>query len=704
MAKKPSFETSKVSVSDLYKLSTLTLEASEDKPTPLGAQQGPGNLSEDKLSDQKENRKNDVKRHVKSTASTDIVAPHIDTEGNTGQTKTEISTDILVPGADGREAKSGYYNDSTSSQISLPEGIQTHVLNTQKRRILSWPATTIQARQVFPEFCAMYECIRERGLPNFLGAKLPIQTDLVITKWEDLLECYHDKELVQFLKFGWPVGYNTDQPPVSVDTNHASALRYPKHVTSFIQKELQHKAVMGPFSEPPFTPWCRVSPLMTRPKKESQERRIIMDLSFPQGSSPNDGIDINDHLGKDISYSLPSITDLITKLQTQGTGSWVWKVDLSRAYRQIRIDPLDTPLLGFRVEDLFYVDLCPSFGCKSSSSACQRIANAVTYIMGRKQHFVLGYLDDYAGTHEQYDQALHSYNDFVQLMDDLGLKLAAHKCLPPCQQIEWLGFQVDTVNMTISIPQPKLDQVVNECSKWACKKRANKKMIQSILGKLIYVSACISQGRKFVSRILQTLRAMGDKNWTWINQDFRRDIEWFQKYGAMSNGIHLYAIDRPVITIECDSSTEGAGGNAGSFCYAWKYSEDHVKTFPVIHQLEAVNVVVAFRTLAHLQNTRAARVIIFTDNSASSYALQTGKTKDSVLASCSRELWLEAARSDHEIVIQHKPGTELVLADAMSRRFSNSAKAELADSIIQNEGLKIVPPCLNNYVFFSLDL
>lgn len=258
--------------------------------------------------------------------------------------------------------------------------------------------------------------------------------------------------------------------------------------------------------------------------------------------------------------------------------------------------------------------------------------------------------------------------------------------------------------MTISVTTEKLDQVVKECSKWTEKRRANRKMIQSILGKLIYISACIDQGRKFVSRILDTLRSMGERNWTWIGQDFRKDIEWFQRYGAMANGVHLYSLDRTTIVIECDSSTTGAGGNSGPFCYRWKYTDEHLKNFPVIHQLEAVNVVVAFRTLAHLHRIQSARVIIMTDNSASSQALQTGKTKDLVLASCSRELWLEAACSDHEIVIQHKPGAELILSDALSRCYSDPSKAELADSLITESNLEVVPPRLNNYVFFNIDL
>lgn len=134
------------------------------------------------------------------------------------------------------------------------------------------------------------------------------------------------------------------------------------------------------------------------------------------------------------------------------------------------------------------------------------------------------------------------------------------------------------------------------------------------------------------------------------------------------------------------------------------YNDKHVKRFPVIHQLEAINIVVAFRTLAHRHDITSARVTILTDNSASSHALQSGKTKDSVLASCARELWLEAARCDHEIVIEHKPGVELVLSDALSRRHAEGIKAELADSIIRANNLTVVLPCLNDYVFFNIDL
>lgn len=47
--------------------------------------------------------------------------------------------------------------------------------------------------------------------------------------------------------------------------------------------------------------------------------------------------------------------------------------------------------------------------------------------MRKKGHFVLGYLDDYAGTPAQHLQALQGYTDLMALLKELGLKVAEVK-------------------------------------------------------------------------------------------------------------------------------------------------------------------------------------------------------------------------------------------------------------------------------------
>lgn len=197
--------------------------------------------------------------------------------------------------------------------------------------------------------------------------------------------------------------------------------------------------------------------------------------------------------------------------------------------------------------------------------------------------------------------------------------------------------------MEVAIPPYKLDEIVAECFSWLSKSKVNKKMIQSLAGKLVYISNCITPGGKFTARILATLRTLKDRQWTTKNDEFKADLKWFATYAASANGVFMFPPNLPTIEIECDSSLQGAGGHNSKSCYTWKYSDHHKAAFPDIVHLEAINVVVAFRTLVTPKKLTPAAVTISTDTLGSSFALESGRTKDSILAACARELWLMTA-------------------------------------------------------------
>lgn len=256
----------------------------------------------------------------------------------------------------------------------------------------------------------------------------------------------------------------------------------------------------------------------------------------------------------------------------------------------------------------------------------------------RKQGYTTyAYLDDYAGCCATQEEAMTAYNYFITLTDHLGLQLAMEKCQQPLQTITWLGYTVDTVNMQVSIPAEKIKELQVECEEWIHRKKANKKMLQSLAGKILHAAGCIKHARKFTARLLATLRSIGQKGWTTISDDCKADIRWFLEYASRANGISLYAPTLNTLIIECDACLTGAGGNTNTHYYEWTYEQRHLTKFPNIHQLEAVNVLVALRTLAppHLRDIDG--ILIFTDNISASFSLTTGKTRDQVLGACARD-------------------------------------------------------------------
>lgn len=184
--------------------------------------------------------------------------------------------------------------------------------------------------------------------PNAFGARLPVITQLNIPVWEFYLQSYHDAHIVDFLCFGWPVSYTAENLPTSSSSNHPSAVDFADHVEHYLNTELGYHAIAGPFSTNPLHQPLVCSPLQTVPKRGSTQRRVVMDLSYPQRSSVNCRIAASSYLNEPYKLRLPGIDRLCQFILQHGRGCLLYKKDLQQAYRQLPIDPKDYHLLGFK--------------------------------------------------------------------------------------------------------------------------------------------------------------------------------------------------------------------------------------------------------------------------------------------------------------------------------------------------------------------
>ena len=174
-------------------------------------------------------------------------------------------------------------------------------------------------------------------------------------------------DLIDYIQFGFPLGYMGPISPTESVPNHPSATRFPNHIDQFISSEQEAGALIRPFTRPPFTPWVHVSPLMSRPKADSNKRRIITDLTFPNDCSVNSYIMKNSALGQVREHTLPSVANLASALKRVGEGAFLFTVDIARAYKNFYSDPLDWPLLCVRWNEAYYMDVSMPFGARASS-------------------------------------------------------------------------------------------------------------------------------------------------------------------------------------------------------------------------------------------------------------------------------------------------------------------------------------------------
>ena len=167
--------------------------------------------------------------------------------------------------------------------------------------------------------------------------------------------------IVEFLSAGFTEGFplHFEGPRFSSHApNLLSALQNPAAVDAKISKELAAHRLAGPFSSPPF-PVCRVSPIGLVPKKPPGEFRLIHHLSFPKGSSLNDGIS---PVNTSVSYA--TVEDAIHFIKTVGSGCFLAKTDIKTAFRHFPIRPQDHNLLGIFWKGLYYYDMAMPMGCQ----------------------------------------------------------------------------------------------------------------------------------------------------------------------------------------------------------------------------------------------------------------------------------------------------------------------------------------------------
>ena len=79
--------------------------------------------------------------------------------------------------------------------------------------------------------------IRQSGVPNFLGLRIPVKTQLNIPAWQFHLRDYFDQQLLDLIEFGFPLDFERSSSLSSSDDNHTSAIKYPSHVQEYLLEE-----------------------------------------------------------------------------------------------------------------------------------------------------------------------------------------------------------------------------------------------------------------------------------------------------------------------------------------------------------------------------------------------------------------------------------------------------------------------------------
>lgn len=262
------------------------------------------------------------------------------------------------------------------------------------------------------------------------------------------------------------------------------------------------------------------------------------------------------------------------------------------------------------------------------------------------------------------------------MLVELGVEESKSKALPPTTRATCLGVEFDTLAMTKSVHPERLIEIQDLLRQWLHKTKATKRELQSLLGKLSFVSKCVKNSRIFLMRIIDLLKRLKNNHHrVSLNKEFRKDISWWLDFVAVYNGVSIISDaswSAPDCVFATDACLTGCGGICGSSVFHAPFPEWVLQQFSAIHQLEFLALLVAIR----LWGARWAglRVQVYCDNAAVVTVINSGKTSDPLMGTILRNTWLHVSSQEFEIRAVHLSGVTNRLADYLSRWHLDVAK------------------------------
>ena len=419
---------------------------------------------------------------------------------------------------------------------------------------------------------------------------------MCLPTWEN--ELLHDPDrdyLLNGLRFGFTItSTSRDIDPVYC-TNYKSATCVENR--SYVEKQIVKELSLGRYAVSSIKPTI-VSALGAIEKPGAPHQfRLIHDASRPYGKSVN-------------SYASPDPFHFVTVdnvVKTIKPGSYMCKVDLSSAFRHVNLHPSQYQLTGLQwhfsgnKHPTYMFDTRLPFGASESVGCFARITDSVVRMLRRRVSCsVFCYLDDFVIVSDSYDKCRQSMDCLIQLLKDLGFSINWDKVINPSQTITFLGICLNSIEMSMSIPPKKLEEIRDGAYFWANKPKMTKRELQSLVGKISWAARCVKAIRPMLRSLIDLQkRLLRPSHRIRLPNRVKQDILFFIEWSAHFNGVVFIPNcnkPQPCNSLYTDASlVAGAAYHNGDFLYShWNSDLPNIASEP-IYVKEICAILLAFR-------------------------------------------------------------------------------------------------------------
>ena len=375
-------------------------------------------------------------------------------------------------------------------------------------------------------------------------------------------------------------------------------------------------------------------------------------------------------------------------------GDWMTSLDLKDAFLSIPIHEDHKKVLRFRWRDTLYEFQCLPFGLTSAPRIFTKVMKPVMAVLRKRGIRCMIFIDDILLLSPSRAELVQITEETMLLLQHLGFLLSLEKSvLHPVQRITYLGFNLDSVHMTLSLPEVKLELLLQECSRALSQSHLSVRSLARLIGRMSAASQAILPAPLFY-RGLQNLKNKAfrlhqsyDAEVT-LDKPARQDMHWWMSEVRAWNGRSIRT-KPPDIVLESDASLLGWGALADRTATGglWTPAERCLH----INVLEMMAGTFAVQTFS--KGKQDIHVHLKMDNTtAVAYVNHLGGTRSTALAEKARQLWMWCLDRRITISAEYLPGENNVTADFQSRVLTSSAEWKLNPAKF-NMLAQVLGPC-----------
>lgn len=315
-------------------------------------------------------------------------------------------------------------------------------------------------------------------------------------------------------------------------------------------------------------------------------------------------------------------------------------IDLKDAYFLIPIAENNRKYFKFEFKGILYQFKVLPFGLNIAPYIFTKLMKPVLGKLRNKGITCTLYLDDFLIIAESATKCSADTHFTLDLLNSLGFIINYTKSqLTPSNICTYLGFQYNTLNMTLSLPVKKKESILNNLDLFLSKKQCSVRELAQLIGRLIAACPATQYGwlytknlEKIKCQALKQLKTYSGK--LKIPNSIIPDLEWWQsKLPTATSPIKLNSYEL-IIYSDASRTGWGASHNNTNIHGFWKPNQKQEH----INYLELLAAFYALKSFT--KNIVNASILQKIDNTtAIAFINRMGGTKYKKLNDLTRDIW-----------------------------------------------------------------